>query len=175
MKELMKSVTLNGINYHLMGNCYVPTAPNLVMDQDVGSYGMAHMKYLQMAHPDDFAKLMVSGVLTDYLAQINTLVRIYIEDRVKRCPVPGVYDPEFEELYHTYNCVTHNATCKAENEYILTGLNRKIYTGLVKRKDEAMRKEMIARIDERRAREKARRRKYMELMATKQNAEKERE
>jgi len=31
MKELVKNVTLNGINYHLMGNCYVPTAPNLVM------------------------------------------------------------------------------------------------------------------------------------------------
>lgn len=130
MKHSIKNVTVNGINYYLVGNCYMPTAPGLVPDRRTGVYGMIHLKYLQMAHPDDVAELMASGRARQYLLRVDQLVKLYIQDREKMAPVPQLADIAFDEKYIRHNSVSHNATCKAENKYILSGLHRDILAGI---------------------------------------------
>lgn len=130
MMNSIKNITVNGIHYYLVGNCYMPTAPGLVPDRRTGVYGMIHLKYLQMAHPDDAAELMASGRTRQYLLRVDQLVKLYIEDREKMAPVPQLSDPAFEEKYIRHNSVSHNATCKAENKYILSGLHRDILAGI---------------------------------------------
>ena len=133
---MRRNITINGINYHLMGNCYVPTAPGLSLDPRTGSYGVAHLKYLQLAHPDDMIELQSSGRIRQYLLRVETLVKVFIQERQKNAPIPDLSDPNFEEKYIRHNSVSHNATCKAENTYVLTGLHRDILYG-IKEPDEA--------------------------------------
>ena len=130
MKHSIKNITVNGINYYLVGNCYMPTAPGLVPDRRTGVYGMIHLKYLQMAHPDDVVELIASGRIRQYLLRVDLLVKQYIQDREKLAPIPHLSDPAFEEKYIRHNSVSHNATCKAENKYILSGLHRDILAGI---------------------------------------------
>lgn len=73
MKHSIKNITVNGINYYLVGNCYMPTAPGLVPDRRTGIYGMIHLKYLQMAHPDDVVELIASGRIRQYYVSELTL------------------------------------------------------------------------------------------------------
>lgn len=130
MKNSIKNITVNGIHYYLVGNCYMPTAPGLVPDRRTGVYGMIHLKYLQMAHPDEAAELMASGRTRQYLLRIDQLAKLYIEEREKLAPVPQLADTAFEEKYIRHNSVSHNATCKAENKYILSGLHRDILASI---------------------------------------------
>lgn len=124
------SITVDGINYYLVGNCYVPTAPGLVPDRRTSVYGIIHLKYLQMAHPDDVDELIASGRIHQYLLRIDQLVKQYIKEREKLTPIPQLSDPAFEEKYIRHNSVSHNATCKAENKYIFSGLHRDILAGI---------------------------------------------
>ena len=130
MKNSIKNITVNGINYYLVGNCYMPTASGLVPDRRTGVYGMIHLKYLQMAHPDDVVELIASGRIRQYLLRVDLLVKQYIQDREKLAPIPQLSDPAFEEKYIRHNSVSHNAACKAENKYILSGLHRDILAGI---------------------------------------------
>lgn len=130
------SITVDGINYYLVGNCYVPTAPDLVPDRRTGVYGIIHLKYLQMAHPDDVAELIASGRIRQYLLRIDQLVKLYIMEREKLAPIPQLGDSAFEEKYIRHNSVSHNATCKAENKYIFSGLHRDILAGIKEHDDD---------------------------------------
>lgn len=126
MMNRRKNLTVDGIHYYLVGNCYVPTAPGFVPDRRTDDYGMLHLKYLQMAHPDEAAELLISGRGRQYLLRIDQLVKQYIKEREKLTPIPQLSDPAFEEKYIRHNSVSHNATCKAENKYIFSGLHRGI-------------------------------------------------
>ena len=141
MMELLNNVTINGINYRRMGTAYVPTAPGLILAPSVNDYGFAHMKYLQMAHPDDFARLQDSGLLQEYLARVGCMVKLFIEDREKYAPIPALTDPDFEEKFLKNNSVSHNATCKAENTYIFHGLHDDVLNSLRKVADYYAREE----------------------------------
>ena len=136
MMNSIKNITVNGIHYYLVGNCYMPTAPGLVPDRRTGVYGMIHLKYLQMAHPDDIVELIASGRIRQYLLRVDLLVKQYIQEREKLAPIPQLTDPAFEEKYIRHNSVSHNATCKAENEYIFSGLHRDILAGIKEPDDE---------------------------------------
>ena len=103
MKHSIKNITVNGINYYLVGNCYMPTAPGLVPDRRTGVYGMIHLKYLQIAHPDDVVELIASGRIRQYLLRVDLLVKQYIQDREKLAPIPQLSDPAFEEKYIRHN------------------------------------------------------------------------
>ena len=130
MMNRRKNLTVDGIHYYLVGNCYVPTAPGFVPDRRTDDYGMLHLKYLQMAHPDEAAELLISGRGRQYLLRIDQLVKQYIKEREKLTPIPQLSDPAFEEKYIRHNSVSHNATCKAENKYIFSGLHRDILAGI---------------------------------------------
>ena len=130
MMNSIKNITVNGIHYYLVGNCYMPTAPGLVPDRRTGVYGMIHLKYLQMAHPDDIVELIASGRIRQYLLRVDLLVKQYIQEREKLAPIPQLTDPAFEEKYIRHNSVSHNATCKAENKYVLSGLHRDILASI---------------------------------------------
>ncbi|MDO4484821.1 MAG: hypothetical protein Q4C54_10465 [Clostridia bacterium] len=116
------NMTVNGINYHLMGNVFVPTAPNLTLEDDIGAAGVAHMKYLQAVHPADFAKLVRKGLLNEYLKLIDINFDLYVQERQKAVTLPAVTDEGYDLAFQRYNCVTSNARCKAENMYIFTSV-----------------------------------------------------
>ena len=126
MMNRRKNLTVDGIHYYLVGNCYVPTAPGFVPDRRTDDYGMLHLKYLQMAHPDEAAELLISGRGRQYLLRIDQLVKQFIKEREEMAPIPQLSDPAFEEKYIRHHIVSCNATCKAETRFVLSGLHRDI-------------------------------------------------
>ena len=52
MTNMKKNVTINGINYRLCGNIYIPYSPELPELKVISEYGTLHYLYLRMAHPD---------------------------------------------------------------------------------------------------------------------------
>ena len=126
MMNRRKNLTVDGIHYYLVGNCYVPTAPGFVPDRRTDDYGMLHLKYLQMAHPDDAAELLMSGRGRQYLLRIDQMVKQFIKEREEMAPIPQLSDPAFEEKYIRYYIMSCNATCKAETKFVLSGLHRDI-------------------------------------------------
>lgn len=118
MMNHRKNLTVDGIHYYLVGNCYVPTAPGFVPDRRTDDYGMLHLKYLQMAHPDDAAELLLSGRGRQYLLRIDQLVKQFIKEREDMAPIPQLSDPAFEEKYIRHYIMSCNATCKAETKFV---------------------------------------------------------
>ncbi len=67
MTNMKKNVTINGINYRLCGNIYIPYSPELPGLKGISEYGTLHYLYLRMAHPDQLKSLEKSGMLMQYL------------------------------------------------------------------------------------------------------------
>ena len=61
----------NGIEYRLVGDCYIP---NLMLPEEsrsIGFWGRLHRDYLKEHHPIRYDDLTLSGQLWTYLADLN--------------------------------------------------------------------------------------------------------
>ena len=61
----------NGIEYRLVGDCYLP---NLMLPEEsrsIGFWGRLHRDYLREHHPIRYDDLTLSGQLWTYLADLN--------------------------------------------------------------------------------------------------------
>ena len=61
----------NGIEYRLVGDCYLP---NLMLPEEsrsIGFWGRLHRDYLKEHHPIRYDDLTLSGQLWTYLADLN--------------------------------------------------------------------------------------------------------
>ena len=61
----------NGIEYRLVGDCYLP---NLMLPEEsrpIGIWGRLHRDYLKEHHPIRYDDLTLSGQLWTYLADLN--------------------------------------------------------------------------------------------------------
>ena len=63
MMNMKKNVTINGINYRLCGNIYIPYSPELPELKGISEYGTLHYLYLRMAHPDQLESLEKAEML----------------------------------------------------------------------------------------------------------------
>ena len=73
----------NGIDYRLVGDCYLP---NLMLPEEsrsIGFWGRLHRDYLKEHHPIRYDDLTLSGQLWTYLADLNEQAQSRL-DRIVR-------------------------------------------------------------------------------------------
>lgn len=73
----------NGIEYRLVGDCYLP---NLMLPEEsrsIGFWGRLHRDYLKEHHPIRYDELTLSGQLWTYLADLNEQAQCRL-DRIIR-------------------------------------------------------------------------------------------
>ena len=68
---MRKTIIENGLEYTLVGDCFLP---NLALPEEhrpIGKWGRLHREYLKQEHPVLFESLILSGRLWTYLADLN--------------------------------------------------------------------------------------------------------
>ena len=61
----------NGIEYRLVGDCYIPNLMLPEENRSIGFWGRLHRDYLKEHHPIRYDDLNLSGQLWTYLADLN--------------------------------------------------------------------------------------------------------
>ena len=61
----------NGIEYRLVGDCYIPNLMLPEENRSIGFWGRLHRDYLKEHHPIRYDDLTLSGQLWTYLADLN--------------------------------------------------------------------------------------------------------
>lgn len=61
----------NGIEYRLVGDCYIPNLMLPEENRSIGFWGRLHRDYLKEHHPIRYDELTLSGQLWTYLADLN--------------------------------------------------------------------------------------------------------
>ena len=62
---------MNGMDYVLAGDCYIPDMQLPNEERLVGKYGRMHRDYLREHNPIQFDDLVLTGQLWTYLADLN--------------------------------------------------------------------------------------------------------
>ena len=78
MKELQPRIHENGIDYVLIGDYYFPDLKLSDEKRTIGRWGRLHRDYLKMYRPLMYNRLVMSGDLWSYLADLN-------EQATERC------------------------------------------------------------------------------------------
>ena len=62
----------NGLWYELQGDCYLPCL-KLPKEESrhIGIWGQRHLRYLKQHRKGLYSELLISGILNDYLADLN--------------------------------------------------------------------------------------------------------
>ena len=71
MEKLKERITENGIDYILVGDCYIPDLKLPEENRPIGRYGRLHREYLKQEHPARYSSLILTGKLWTYLADLN--------------------------------------------------------------------------------------------------------
>ena len=71
MEKLKERITENGIDYILIGDCYIPDLKLPEENRPIGRYGRLHREYLKQEHPARYSSLILTGKLWTYLADLN--------------------------------------------------------------------------------------------------------
>ena len=74
----------NGIEYRLVGDCYLP---NLMLPEEsrsIGFWGRLHRDYLKEHHPIRYDDLTLSGQLWTYLADLNEQAQSRLERIIRQ-------------------------------------------------------------------------------------------
>lgn len=64
-------MNINGLNYVLAGDYYIPDLKLPDEERPIGKYGRMHRDYLKEYHPMRFNHLVLEGQLWTYLADLN--------------------------------------------------------------------------------------------------------
>ncbi len=71
MSKLEPKIQVNGLEYTLVGDYYIP---DLIPPEEIrplGRWGRLHRRYLEETHPIRYNELVLSGKLWTYLADLN--------------------------------------------------------------------------------------------------------
>ncbi len=118
MTKLQKQITVNGIEYNLCGDYYMP---NIVLEQHenrtLGKYGRMRRSYLKEHRPILFNQLVLSGKLFEHLYEIDGTAHERIEDFVKETVM---WDKEIpDKKTDPMGWVQHMNMIKAQAEEIV--------------------------------------------------------
>ena len=69
----------NGIEYRLVGDCYLPNLMLPAESRSIGFWGRLHRDYLKEHHPIHYDDLTLSGQLWTYLADLNEQAQSRLE------------------------------------------------------------------------------------------------
>ena len=68
---MKNKMNINGMEYMLVGDYYIPDLKLLNEERPIGKYGRMHRDYLKEHRPILFNDLVLSGQLWTYLADLN--------------------------------------------------------------------------------------------------------
>ena len=73
MSKLEKRIhdAKNGLDYVLVGDCYIPALIFPEESRPIGKWGRMHRAYLNERHPGRYNALLLSGKLETYLADLD--------------------------------------------------------------------------------------------------------
>ena len=74
----------NGIEYRLVGDCYIPNLMLPVESRSIGFWGRLHRDYLKEHHPIRYDDLTLSGQLWTYLADLNEQAQCRLERIIRQ-------------------------------------------------------------------------------------------
>ena len=129
----MKNITINGINYRLCRNIYIPYSPELPELKGISEYGALHFLYLRMAHPDQLKSLEKSGMLMQYLRGFDRKAKKYLRNCRVCVEMPSLDDPDFENEYRKHVLVARNTDSNLISKFILQGVHQNILLKLLNR------------------------------------------
>ena len=69
----------NGIEFRLVGDCYIPNLMLPEENRSIGFWGRLHRDYLKEHHPIRYDDLTLSGQLWTYLANLNEQAQSRLE------------------------------------------------------------------------------------------------
>ena len=127
----MKNITINGINYRLCGNIYIPYSPELPGLKGISEYGTLHYLYLRLAHSDQLKCLGKTGLLMQYLKGFDRKAKRYLRNRRGRVEMPSLDDPNFEDEYRKHVLVARNIDSNLISKFILQGVHQDILLKLL--------------------------------------------
>ena len=68
---MKNKMNINGMDYVLAGDYYIPDLRLPGEERSIGKYGRMHRDYLKEHHPMQFNHLVLEGKLWNYLADLN--------------------------------------------------------------------------------------------------------
>ena len=71
MRELAQKIQTNALDYTLVGEYYIPDLRPPEENRPLGRWGRLHKQYLEESHPIRYNRLVLSGELWTYLADLN--------------------------------------------------------------------------------------------------------
>ena len=74
----------HGIEYILKGDYYLPNFELPTKKYHIGKYGMMHEGYIKEYHKGFYSNLILSGILQEYLAEIDSRARNMVEDMIQK-------------------------------------------------------------------------------------------
>ena len=74
----------NGIEYRLVGDCYLPNLMLPAESRSIGFWGRLHRDYLKEHHPIRYDDLTLSGQLWTYLADLNEQAQCRLERIIRQ-------------------------------------------------------------------------------------------
>ena len=74
----------NGIEYRLVGDCYLPHLMLPAESRPIGFWGRLHRDYLKEHHPIRYDDLTLSGQLWTYLADLNEQAQCRLERIIRQ-------------------------------------------------------------------------------------------
>ena len=70
-KNMRKTIIENGLEYTLVGDCFLPNLTLTEEHRPIGKWGRLHREFLKTEHTILFESLILSGRLWTYLADLN--------------------------------------------------------------------------------------------------------
>lgn len=133
MTNMKKNITIDGINYRLCGNIYIPCSPELPELKGISEHGTMHYLYLRMAHPDQLNDMVKSGMLMQYLKGFDLKAKRYLRSRRGCVEMLSLDDPNFESEYRKHVLVARNTYSNLIAKFILRGVHQDVLLKLLNR------------------------------------------
>ena len=86
MSKLEKRIhdAKNGLDYVLVGDCYIPALIFPEESRPIGKWGRMHRAYIKERHPGRYNALLLSGKLETYLADLDEQAQARFETIVRQ-------------------------------------------------------------------------------------------
>ena len=84
---MKNKMNINGMEYMLVGDYYIPELKLPNEERPIGKYGRMHRDYLKEHHPMQFNHLILEGQLWTYLADLNEQAQVRLSLIVEQMKV----------------------------------------------------------------------------------------
>ena len=127
----MKSVfEQNGGTYTKVGDYYIPdvTIPKM-NDYKIGKYGQLHRKFLKEHHKSYYSYLLITGKISEHLAEIDKACHICLRDMITKMAEQEGATEQLKEIdqmawVQKMNSIRNRAEEVVLREYVYAGFEK---------------------------------------------------